>query len=200
MALTATAALVVTPDGNWNPDPVANHAGWDNTSGDKTWVPDEQYSKRVLLTLTGDAGEYINIVNWEIYDGTAIPFVDDASVVADLGNTLDPATGYALVNNRATRTIWSRISADPGEGNPYFEETGSKWVSMLRANGSRTVLEFPSYMKYDVGVGPDSETYEVEAFLPGSGGVPSATTSITLTKPDISLLGGTTGSLQPRTA
>lgn len=200
MALTADASLVVTPDGSWNPDPPDGHAGWNNPSGDKTWVPDDKYARRVLLTLTGDAGEHINIVNWEIYDGTTIPFVDDASVAADASPspTNDPAPGATFVNNRTTRTIWTRISDDPGIGNPFFEESGTAWVSTLRANGPRTVIEFPFYGKWGA-ADTETATYEVEAFLPGAFGTPSATTTITLTNPDIDLIGGV-GDVQPRAA
>lgn len=198
MALTASAAIVVTPDGNWNPDPPAGHAGWNNTSGDKAWVPDENYAGRILLQLTGNAGEYINIVNWEIYDGTDIPFVDDAGVLALDPPNNDPASGFDLVNDRTTRTIWSRIATTPALDEPFFENTGTPWVPMLRATGPRTVIDIESWMKWDVGVGLASRTFEVEAFLPGSFGVPSATTAITVSKPDISLIGGETGAPQPR--
>ena len=198
MALTATAALVVTPDSGWNPDPPEGHEGWDNTSGDKSWVPDDQYYRRVLLTLTADSpGELGNgIVNWEIYDGTAIPFVDDASTVEVTdtagGSDYTQATAPAFLNDRTTRTIWAR-NATPGNDAPiagaYYDDTGTPLVSSLRANGPRTVIEFPAYLKWDPEVGPDSMDFEVAAFLPGSFGKPSATTSITISRPDSALIG-----------
>lgn len=200
MALTATASLVVTPDGNWNPDPTGA-SGWDNSSGDKTWVPDEYYYRRVLLELTGGPGEVPNIVRWEIYDGTTIPFVDDASAVtvqASLGD-YTAATAPAYVNDRTTRTIWVRNATAADGGAPYYDNTGNAWVGILRANGPRNVIEFPAYLRWDVGVGPDSMTFEVEAFT-GPGGLPSATTSITISKPDITLIGGETGTPFPRSA
>ena len=75
MALSVTAALVDDGTG-WNNTPPAGHAGWNNTAGDDVWVPDRWYNRRVLIELKGDAGEKPNIVNWEIYDGTTVPFVE----------------------------------------------------------------------------------------------------------------------------
>jgi hypothetical protein len=199
MAITASAALVNAPDGNWNPDPPAGHAGWNNTSGDKTWVPDDQYFRRVLLELTGDSGEYINVVNWEIYDASVIPFVDDASAIVSDGLGGGNSAGTAFVNDRTTRTVWASVGSDPGAGQPWYADTGASWISTLRATGPRTVVEFPAFLRWDEGVGPDSMDFEVEAFLPGAFGTPTATTTITISKPDIALIGNT-GAVQPRSA
>ena len=191
MALTATAVLADDPGapGTWNPAPPTGHHGWNNTSGDLAWVPDEYYYRRVLLTLTGNAGETPNVVNWEIYGGSDIPFVADAATEA----TVD----VPMVNNLATRTIWVRNATDWATAAPYYDETGTPWVSTLRANGNRVVIEFPAYLKWDLGVGLDSAEFYIEAFVPGAFGVPSATTSITIDKPNIVHIGDT-GAVQPR--
>ena len=172
MAVTVTAALVDDASG-WVNTPPTGHAGWNNTAGDTDWVPDVGYYRRVLLTCEGDAGEVGSIVNWEIYDGTAVPFVNDASAL------LDNANG-AMVNDRATGTMWAWTGA-------AYEDTGSAWVSTLRANGPRVVVELPTYLKWGT-TDAESSTYEIVAYLPGSFGAPAGSTSITVSNPDVAVL------------
>lgn len=186
MAISVTAALVDAPDGNWNPDPAAGHQGWDNSGGDKAWVPDVTYYRRVILEASGDAGEVIDIVNWELFDGNDVPFVADASAVTvqATGGDYTNATAPALFNDRTTRTIWARNATAEDGGAPYYEDTGNSWAtSILRANGPRVIVEVPVYYKWDT-TNTETTTIEVEAYLPGSGGVPTATANVALANPD----------------
>jgi hypothetical protein len=173
MAVTVTATQVDDGSG-WSNTPPAGHAGWNNTAGDGDWIPDVAYNRRFLLECKGDAGEVGGIVNWEIYDGTSIPFVDDASAL------LDNANG-AMVNDRASGTIWA------WNGTDAYEDTGTGWVSTLRANGPRVVVELPAYLKWGTA---DSETvdYEIAAYLPGGGKTPAGTVSVTVSNPDVAVL------------
>lgn len=184
MAVTVTATQVDDGSG-WDNTPPAGHAGWNNPAGDTDWVPDVNYNRRFLLEATGP--EVGGIVNWEIYDGTAIPFVDDASAIvsdgADGGNT----AGTAFVNDRTTRTVWAVVGADPGLGNPWYEDTGAAWISTLRANGPRVVVELPAYQKWGV-ADTEQDTFEIVAYLPGSFGVPAGQTSVTVSNPDVAVL------------
>ena len=177
MALTLSAALVDDGTG-WDNTPPAGHAGWNNPAGDDVWVPDRWYNRRVLLELTTDTpGELANgIVNWEIY-GNDLDFVTDAATE----NTVDAP----MVNNLATRTIWTRNATPWGAGDaaPYYEESGTPWVSTLRATQTRVVIEFPFYAAW---AAEDTESSEflVEAYLPGAFGTPSAQAQIVLSNPD----------------
>lgn len=192
MAVTVTAALVDDASG-WDNTPPAGHAGWNNTAGDTDWVPDVSYYRRVLLTCTGDAGEVGSIVNWEIFDGTVAPFVDDAStltVTINPGGDYDDSNAPTFVNDRTTGTLWVRndtpSSDTPTPGN-YYDDTGKKWISALRANGPRVIVELPTYLKWDT-ADAESSTYEIVAYLPGSFGAPAAQTSITVSNPDVAVL------------
>lgn len=193
MAVTVTAALVDDGSG-WDNTPPAGHAGWNNTAGDEDWVPDVNYNRRVLLTCEGDAGEVGSIVNWEIFDGTLVPFVDDASAVTVQAAAGDytAATAPSMVNDRTTGTIWARNATAEDGGAPYYDDTGSAWVSTLRANGPRVVVELPIYAGWDT-ADTEQETYEIVAYLPGSFGTPAGQTSITVSNPDIALVGGDIG-------
>lgn len=210
MALTVYATLVDDATGSWNPDPPADHEGWNNTSGDKAWVPDETYYRRVLLELKDSLGgdpekfQYANIVNWEIYGGTdGMEFVANASTVtvtATVGGDYTEATAPAFLNDQTTRTVWVRNST-PGNDTPtpgaYYDNTGTPWVSSLRANGGRVVVNLPVYFKWDT-AGTQTTEFLIEAFLPGSFGTPTDSTTLAISNPDIALLGGETGAVQPR--
>ena len=179
MAVTVTAALVddtggtgAGPNAAWANTPPAGHAGWNNTAGDDVWVPDRFDYRRVLLECTGDPGEVGSIVNWEIYSNE-LNFVADASTES----TVDAP----FVNNIATRTIWTRNGTTWGGGAPYYEESGTPWVSSLRANGNRVVVEVPVYAAYSAS--PDTVDVYVEAYLPGSFGTPSASAILDVTGP-----------------
>lgn len=183
MALSVTAALVDDASG-WDNTPPAGHAGWNNTAGDDVWVPDRTYYRRVLLELTGDAGEKPNIVNWEIY-GNDFEFVADASAVTvqAAGGDYTGATAPAYLNDLTTRTIWVRNATAADGGAPYYDDTGSPWVSSLRANGNRVVVEFPFYSDF-AAANTETADFLVEAFLPGSFGSASASAIVALANPD----------------
>lgn len=183
MALSVNASLV--DDGSLWTKPSAGHAGWDNSAGDIDWVPDQSYYKRVLLELTGDAGEKVNIVNWEVY-GNDFEFVADASAVTvqAAGGDYTGATAPAFLNDQTTRTIWARNGKAQDAGAPYYDNTGTPWLSALRANGARVVVELPVYMDWDTAASDTSE-FLIEAFVPGSFGSASASAIVAVANPDI---------------
>lgn len=188
MAVTVTATQVDDASG-WANTPPAGHAGWNNSAGDTDWVPDVYYNRRFRLECSGDAGEDTRVVNWEIFDGTTVPFVADASAVTvqAVGGTYTGATAPALINDRTTRTIWARNATAEDGGGPYYEDTGSPWISVLRANGQRVIVELPAYQSWGT-AGSETDTFEIVAYLPGSFGVPSAQTSVTVSNPDVAVL------------
>lgn len=193
MAVTVTATQVDDASG-WANTPPAGHAGWNNTAGDTDWVPDVNYNRRFLLECSGDAGEVGSVVNWEIYDGTVVPFVDDASTLTvsiNPGGDYDGGNEPALVNDRTTRTLWAR-NATPANDVPtpgdYYDDTGRPWISTLRANGPRVVVELPAYQDWG-DAATETDTFEVVAYLPGSFGVPAGQTSVSVTNPDVAVLG-----------
>jgi hypothetical protein len=184
MAVTVTATQVDDASG-WDNTPPAGHAGWNNTAGDSDWVPDVNYNRRFLLKCEGDAGEVQHTVNWEIFDGTDIPFVADASTY-NAGGVEGDLT--AFVNNRATRTIWARNATEWGDGlQQYYEETGAAWISTLRANGPEVVVELPAYQQWGA-TAAETDTFEIEAYLPSSFGVPAGSVSVDVTNPDVAVL------------
>lgn len=188
MAVTVTAALVDNASG-WNNTPPAGHAGWNNTAGDKTWVPDANYNRRVLLTCVGSAGEVQHTVNWEVYDTTAVPFAANASTVTvqASGGTYTGATAPVFLNDRTTKRVWVRNATAQGAGAPYYADTGSPWMSILRANGPRVVVELPVYFKW-AGANAQTRNFEVAAFLPGSFGTSAGVATITIANPNGALL------------
>lgn len=192
MAVSVTATQVDDASG-WDNTPPAGHAGWNNTAGDTDWVPDVYYNRRFLLECVGDAGEVGSIVNWEIFDGTVAPFVDDAStltVTSNPGGDYDDSNAPTFVNDRTTGTLWVRNST-PSNDTPtpgdYYDDTGTKWISTLRANGPRVVVELPAYQKWGEAAS-ESDTFEIVAYLPGSFGTPVGQTSVTVTNPDVAVL------------
>ena len=183
MALSMNAALVDNAS-TWT-KPSAGHSGHDNTAGDLAWVPDQTYYRRVLLTVSGDAGEVVSIVNWEIY-GNDLPFVADASAltVQATGGDYTAATAPALVNDRVTRNIWARNATAEDGGAPYYADTGTPWVSVLRANGPPVVVELPAYYPWDT-AGSDSTQFLVQAFLPRSFGNSALSAIVAVGNPDV---------------
>jgi len=173
MTVTVTANLVDTA------------AAW-VTAGDRDWVPDTSYYRRFHLSCTGSAGEVGTIVNWEIYDSTAVPFQANASTVTvqATGGTYTAATAPAYLNNRATNTVWVRTAKAADAGAPYYAETGSPWVSALRANGPEVNVELPASLPWGA-AGSKTTNFEIAAYLPGSGRVPAGTVSKTVTNPDV---------------
>ena len=157
--------------------------------GDKDWVPDVNYYRRVQLSGVGSAGEVGSIVTWEVYDSVAVPFVANAATVTvqATGGTYTGATAPAYLNNRNTNTVWVRNAKAQDGGVPYSTETGQKWVSALRANGPEVNVELP--VTYGWGTASaKTTTFEVAAYLPGNGGVPAGTTSVTVKNPDVAHL------------
>lgn len=167
---------------------VDNASGW-ITVGDKDWVPDVNYYRRFHLSCTGSAGEVGTIVNWEIYDSVAVPFVANAATVTvqATGGTYTGATAPAYLNNRNTNTVWVRNAKAQDGGVPYYAETGQAWVSTLRANGPEVNIEMP--ITYGWGAAnAKTTTFEVAAYLPGGGRAPAGTATVTVKNPDVANL------------
>ena len=165
---------------------VDNAAGW-TVAGDKDWVPDVGYYRRFHLSCTGSAGEVGQIVLWEIYDSTAVPFVANAATVTvqATGGTYTGALAPAYLNNRNTNTVWVRNGAKAQDaGQPYYLETGQPWVSALRANGPEVNVELPVYLSWGT-TNAKTTTFEVAAYLPGGGRVPAGTVATTVRNPDV---------------
>ena len=160
--------------------------------GDPDWIPDVYYNRRFLLECSGP--EVGSVVNWEIYDAGTIPVVDNAATW-NKGGAATEGTVVPLVYNRLTRTVWARNATAWGDGTaaPYYDETGAPWMApLLRANGPRAVIELPAYLKWGDSDDPGSietVTFEIEAFLPGAGKVPSGFVSVDVTSPDVQVLG-----------
>jgi hypothetical protein len=163
-------------------------SGW-TAQGDRDWVPDVSYYRRFALKCSGSAGEVGSVVNWEIFDSSTIPFVENAATVTvqATNGTYTDADDPAFLNNRATNTIWVRNEKAADDGAPYYSETGTPWVSALRANGPQVVVEIPTTMAWGV-TDAEEQTFEIAAYLPGGGRVPAGTASITVRNPDIAHL------------
>lgn len=176
MAVTVTATQV------------DNGSGW-VASGDKDWVPDVGYYRRFHLSCSGSAGEVGTIVNWEIYDSTAVPFVANAATVTvqATGGTYTAATAPAYLNNRNTNTVWVRNAKAADAGAPYYAETGSPWVSVLRANGPEVNIEMPVILGWGT-TNAKTTTFEVAAYLPGGGRTPAGSAAVTVRNPDVAHL------------
>lgn len=200
MAVTVTAALVVDADlqlGTWNPAPTGD-AGWDNTSGDLAWVPDETYYKKVKLEITGDAGEVQHTCNWEVFD-QSVYWVDTA---ANIEAAIDGTAAAGKVLGLASDTLdvyafngtddWINVGTALGDAN------GSA-VATVRANGVRTVIDLPVYYKWDT-ADTEEGSFFVAAFLPGSFGTPSGTATLAISNPNEVHIGSETGAPQPRVA
>lgn len=177
MAVTVTATLV-------------DDASTWTAKGDPHWVPDITYYRRFLLECSGPeviaAG---HIVNWEIFDATAVPFVTNAATVTvqATGGTYTAATAPAFLNNRNTNTVWVRNAKAADAGAPYYDETGKPWVSSYRANGNRTQIELPVTLAW-AAAGTKTQNFEVVAYLPGGGRVPAGTVTKTVSNPDVANL------------
>ena len=164
---------------------VDNASAW-VTAGDRDWVPDINYYRRFRLSCTGSAGEVGQIVLWEIYDTTAVPFQANAATVTvqATGGTYTGATAPAYLNNRNTNTVWVRNAKAQDGGAPYYTETGNPWVSALRANGPEVIVELPVFLGWGA-AGAKTNNFEIAAFLPGAGRTPTATVVKTVTNPDV---------------
>lgn len=163
-----------------------NAAGW-TAVGDPHWVPDVGYYRRFVLSCSGpEVAAAGHIVNWEIYDSKAIPFVANAATVTvqATGGAYTDADAPAFLNNKNTQTIWVRNAKAPDAGAPYYTETGTPWVSSLRANGPRVTVELPVSFKWAEEV-VDTATFEVAAYLPGGGKVPAGYDTITVNNPKV---------------
>jgi hypothetical protein len=174
MAVTATAALVKTFSGD--PPRPPGHAGWNNPSGDIDWIPDIDFYRRVRLACSGNAGEDTRTVNWECYDGT-VPFKTNAELASTTAGTTASPFG-ALVNNSDTWTIWATTGVATA-GQAKYYDTKQMPVSTLRANGQTVQVLLGPAKK----IGADAVTWNIAAFLPGSGRTPSAKTTVTVTPP-----------------
>lgn len=176
MAVTVTAVLVDDAS-TWATEEnkkVPGHAGWNNSAGDRDWIPDTTYYRRVRLEATGP--EVGGIVNWEVFDTTEIPFVDDVAAYVPT-----PGSEPIFVNDEKTRKVWA------WNGTEYVN-TGSGWVSVLRANGPRAIVELPAYFKW-AATEVESASYDIRAYLPGSFGKESGKATLTIKNPLISVLG-----------
>jgi uncharacterized protein YjdB len=169
MAVTATASLVGVPA--LDPGRPPNHAGWNNPGGDPEWFPDVDVYRRVQLACTGSAGEVGSIVNWELYDDK-FSFKTTAQI-----NALADGTTGVFINNTTTRTVWAYTGTNVA-GSAYAD-TKAKWIATLRANGPRVQVLLGPKRK----IGDPSVNWRVEAFLPGSFGVPSGTANIDIIPP-----------------
>ena len=168
---TATLARAVATDVARPP----GHAGWNNPVGDPHYNSDIDWYRRVTLNLVPTAGEYINIVNWEIFDGT-IPFKVTTDITAGSAFTgTTPAPFGPLVNNLTTWTIWASNGSITASTAKYTD-TGRALVSTLRSNGREVTL----LLGNSKAVGDAATTWTAYAFLPGAFKVPTATATITL--------------------
>ena len=192
MALSIQVSLVDDAEGSGSgPNPAwtkpditpGAHAGWDNQAGDDVWVPDQSYYKRVLLELVGDAGEKPNIVNWELYDTEVYWVAPAATIEAAVDNTAADGKVFAIADDTFEFYVFNGA-------NDWVLQPGIKPPSSLRANGNRVVVELPVYYKWGAANGGDVDgSFLVEAFAPGSFGVPTDAVVMTqVWNPDEGLL------------
>lgn len=185
MAVTATATLArpLAKDAARPP----GHAGWNNPVGDPHYNADVDWYRRVRLALLGDAGEYINIVNWELFDGT-VPMKATTDITAGAAYTGTTASPFGpLVNNTTTWTVWATNNLATANTAKYYN-TGRAPVSTLRANGQRTIVVLGNQKK----VGDAATVWSVYAFLPGAFKVPTASTTISIENKSFDIATGVT--------
>ena len=177
MAITVSAALVSTLVADAaRPGYSAPNMGWNNRVGDPHWIADIDWYRRVQLSCTGNAGEVITTVNWEVADPT-IPMKTAADITAATAGSVASPYG-ATINHIGTWTVWVTTGVATA-AQPKYTDTGRPVVSLLRANGPRVQVVLG---KKKLAVGT-TETYTVAAFLPGAFKVPTGTATVVVQAP-----------------